>query len=359
MTDTESFSARVVAWFEQYGRKSLPWQVEPTPYRVWVSEIMLQQTQVATVIPFFRRFLARFPEVADLADAALDDVLHLWSGLGYYARARNLHRAAQVIRDQHGGRFPQEFDALMSLPGVGRSTAGAILSLALDQRHAILDGNVKRVLARCFAVSGWPGKTGVQRQLWTISEQLTPETRVRCYNQAMMDLGAGVCTRSQPRCGACPLAAACLARAQGNPTAYPASRPKRAVPVRSVRMLVIRNAGGEVLLEQRPPSGVWGGLWGFPETDLDSDVAAWCEQHLGARLRTSTCLAQRRHTFSHFHLDIHPTEILLQPGGWSVMDGDRRVWYNPAQPDARGLAAPVSRLIAELQQQGELPWAKS
>lgn len=352
--DDRRFAERILSWFDDNGRKSLPWQIEPEPYRVWVSEIMLQQTQVATVIPYFQKFMERFPDATELANAPLDDVLHLWSGLGYYARARNLHRAAKVVRDRYSGRFPQDYDTLIDLPGVGRSTAGAVLSLSLGQRHPILDGNVKRVLARCFAVTGWPGKASVQNRLWEIAERHTPEAGVRRYNQAMMDIGAGVCTRSRPKCGACPLEMICLARAQGNQAVYPDSKPKRAVPVRSVRMLLIRNAAGELLLEQRPPSGVWGGLWGFPETSLNDDITVWCSENLRAEVCKTSYLPRRRHAFSHFHLDIHPTEILLKAGGWTVLDGDRRVWYNPAQPDARGLAAPVSRLIAEIQQDGVL-----
>jgi A/G-specific adenine glycosylase len=349
----DGFAARVLAWFDRHGRKDLPWQREATPYRVWVSEVMLQQTQVNTVIPYFARFMQRFPAVIDLAAAPLDEVLHLWSGLGYYARARNLHRAAQLVRDRHGGMFPQQFAAVSALPGVGRSTAGAILSLALGQRHAILDGNVKRVLARCFAIDGWPGRTAVQRELWALAERHTPLERVRDYNQAMMDLGAGVCTRSKPRCTACPLAATCRAHAAGNPSAYPGRKPRRELPVRAVAMLLVRDLRGWLLLEQRPPSGVWGGLWGLPEVAPDADPLVWSRQVLGAPGRLGRRLAPRRHTFSHFHLDIQPVEILLAEGGCRVLDGDRRVWYNPQQPDARGLAAPVSRLIQELQTLGD------
>ncbi|MFM1892229.1 MAG: A/G-specific adenine glycosylase [Pseudomonadota bacterium] len=349
----DGFAARVLAWFDRHGRKDLPWQQDATPYRVWVSEVMLQQTQVGTVIPYFQRFMQRFPAVTVLADAPLDEVLHLWSGLGYYARARNLHRAAQAVRDQHGGVFPLQFDAVAGLPGVGRSTAGAVLSLALGQRHPILDGNVKRVLARCYAIDGWPGRTAVQRELWELAERHTPAGRVRDYNQAMMDLGAGVCTRSRPACGACPLGATCRAHARGNPAAYPGRKPRRELPARAVAMLLVRDPTGRLLLEQRPPSGVWGGLWGLPELALDADPLAWTRETLGATARLGRRLAPRRHSFSHFHLDIQPLEILLPEAGCRVLDGDRRVWYNLAQPDARGLAAPVSRLIQELQTPGE------
>jgi len=348
-----AFDHKVLQWFDAHGRKDLPWQRDATPYRVWVSEIMLQQTQVATVIPYYQRFMARFPDVVSLADAPVDDVLHLWSGLGYYARARNLHKAAQQVRDAHAGRFPQDLDAVTALPGVGRSTAGAVLSLALGRHHAILDGNVKRVLARCFAVAGWPGRAAVLTRLWALTERLTPAARVRDYNQAMMDLGATVCTRGRPACDACPLAADCRARAQGNPQAYPGSKPRKALPVRQVRMLLLRDPAGRVLLEQRPPSGVWGGLWGLPELAMGDDPLAWCRQQFGGEPLQQRDLPERRHTFSHFHLDIAPRQILLPEPGWAVLEGPDRVWYNPAQPDARGLAAPVSRLLEEILQNND------
>lgn len=348
MKNANAFAARVLTWFDRHGRKDLPWQQQPTPYRVWVSEIMLQQTQVATVIPYYKRFLERFPDIWNLADAPLDDVLHLWSGLGYYARARNLHRSAQLVRDHFGGEFPLDIDALEQLPGVGRSTAGSILSLAAGQRHAILDGNVKRVLARCFAVAGWPGRSGPLRQLWALTEQLTPALRVAAYNQAMMDLGATICTRSRPQCGSCPLATHCRALSEDAIADYPERKPRRAQPVKSVRMLLIRDPEGQLLLEQRPPVGVWGGLWGPPEVAIDADPAEWCAARLGAAPAACRELPPRRHTFSHFHLEIYPMEILLEGPGWRVLEGGQRVWYNPARPEARGLAAPVARLIQEL-----------
>ena len=342
------FAEQVLHWFDDHGRKDLPWQQAVNPYRVWVSEIMLQQTQVATVIPYFERFITSFPDVQTLADAPLDQVLHHWSGLGYYARARNLHRAAQQVVAEHAGRFPTEVDTLQQLPGIGRSTAGAILSLAMQQWAPILDGNVKRVLARHFAVDGWPGSNTVAKALWALSERLTPVRQVAAYNQAMMDLGATLCTRRRPRCTACPLADTCQAHARGNWQAYPGKKPKKALPVRSVQMLLLRNPQGEVLLERRPPQGVWGGLWGLPELESQTDALDWCaDQQLGEALMQRE-LPMRRHTFSHFHLDILPREILLREPGWRVLEGASRVWYNPRQPDERGLAAPVSRLIEEL-----------
>ena len=217
----------MIAWFAQHGRKDLPWQQDPTPYRVWVSEIMLQQTQVRTVIPYYQRFMQAFPDLRALAAAPLDQVLHHWSGLGYYARARNLHRAAQRIRDDHAGRFPEDIEVVMRLPGIGRSTAGAVLSLACGQRHAILDGNVKRVLARFHAVEGWPGKTAVLEQLWALAEAATPQRDVAAYNQAMMDLGATLCRRGTPECPSCPLQSDCRACKLGRQSEFPAPRPRR------------------------------------------------------------------------------------------------------------------------------------
>ncbi|OOZ37440.1 A/G-specific adenine glycosylase [Solemya velesiana gill symbiont] len=343
------FSNRVLSWFDRHGRKHLPWQQKPTPYRVWVSEIMLQQTQVSTVIPYFERFMARFQDIKALADAPLDEVLHHWSGLGYYARARNLHRAAGVISADFGGDFPRDYDQVVALPGIGRSTAGAILSLSLGQRYAILDGNVKRVLSRCFAVEGWPGRAAVQKRLWHLAEELTPKHRVGPYNQAMMDLGAGICTRRKPRCGECPLSECCIALDQSNPEAYSHAKPRRSLPVRQIQMLLIVGDSGELLLEQRPPSGIWGGLWGLPECPVEQDPAIWVESSLGIGCRQLGLLEARRHTFSHFHLDISPVMLKHNNSANCVMDDDRRVWYNTANPDARGLAAPVSRLIDEFQ----------
>lgn len=351
--ESAQFASSVIAWFDRHGRKDLPWQKQPTPYRVWISEIMLQQTQVATVIPYFERFIARFPDLGRLADASLDEVLHHWSGLGYYARARNLHSAAMLISNQYDGQFPRHFEQIVDLPGIGRSTAGAILSLALGERQPILDGNVKRVLARCFAVDGWPGRVAVQQRLWELSEALTPQKDVQKYNQAMMDLGAEVCTRSRPDCDQCPLTHICLAKSQGKQSDYPGSKPRKKIPVKSTYMLLIHNGEDEILLEQRPPAGIWGGLWGLPECEDKTAVETWCRQRLGRSVRVSEDWPVRRHTFSHFHLDITPLVIQLNNSVNCVMDRDLIVWYNTANPDARGLAAPVTRLIDELKQRFE------
>ena len=342
------FAKRVLAWYDAHGRKHLPWQQDVNPYRVWVSEIMLQQTQVNTVIPYFERFVQRFPDIDALASAPLDEVLHHWTGLGYYARARNLHKAAQQARERFAGTLPTDLDGMQSLPGIGRSTAGAILSLAGGQRQPILDGNVKRVLARCFAVPGWPGSSQVLKRLWELSERLTPTGRVAHYNQAMMDLGATVCTRSNPACERCPLGSECVARAEGRPLDYPGKKPKKALPQRAVRMLLVRAEDGTLLLEQRPPAGIWGGLWSFPEIAADADPLDWCCRSLQQPAQLARTLKTRRHTFSHFHLDIEPVELLLNGPGCGVLDGAGRLWYNPRQPDEIGLAAPVVRLIDEI-----------
>jgi A/G-specific adenine glycosylase len=343
----EEFSGRLLAWFDRHGRHDLPWQHPATPYRVWVSEVMLQQTQVATVIPYFGRFMARFPDVAALAAAPLDEVLHLWSGLGYYARARNLHAAAKLIMERHGGRFPEDFEAVLALPGIGRSTAGAILSLGAGQHRPILDGNCKRVLARVAAVPGWPGEPRVQRQLWSLAEHFTPQQRCGAFNQAMMDLGATVCVRSRPHCLLCPLQPICRASLAGNPGAYPSPRPRKQLPVRQVRMLLLQSEQG-VLLERRPPSGIWGGLWGLPECAPELDWQSFVRERYGLEAAAGQEWPPLRHTFSHFHLDITPTAARVRPLAGTVMEGPQVVWYNSGSADNRGLAAPVARLLTAL-----------
>ena len=342
------FGGRLLHWYDRHGRKDLPWQQQPTPYRVWVSEVMLQQTQVGTVIPYYRRFMARFPDAVRLAAGPLDEVLHHWTGLGYYARARNLFRAAGIIVREHGGELPGGLEALQALPGIGRSTAAAILSLSRDEPHAILDGNAKRVLCRYFAVAGWPGRPAVQRELWALAESLVPPRRAAAYTQAIMDLGATVCTRARPGCGVCPLAADCQAHQAGRPGDYPAPRPAKALPRRAVRFIMIRNPRGEVLLQRRPPAGVWGGLWGFPEAGADEPLPQWFQRHLYRVPAEYREWPPFRHTFSHFHLDITPVYACLPDTPPAVMEGAECVWYNPALPDARGLAQPVKRLLEQL-----------
>ena len=345
-THSPGFSARLLTWYHQAGRKHLPWQQDKSPYRVWVSEIMLQQTQVVTVIPYYQRFMARFPDLLSLAEAPLDEVLHHWTGLGYYARARNLHKAAQVVRDEHGGQFPVTFEQVAALPGIGRSTAGAILSLALGQHHAILDGNVKRVLTRWLAEPGWPGEKKVEERLWRWAEQLTPQQGVSEYNQAMMDLGASLCSRSKPQCHLCPLQEDCQAAASGQPTTFPHPKPqKKALPQKSVYLLLLQQAD-ELWLEQRPPQGIWGGLYSFPEFATLEAAEAWLLSQ-GAHDCSLTPLASFRHTYSHYHLDITPLLAhCSHPLPPRSMEGARQLWYNLKQPANVGLSAATVKLLA-------------
>ncbi|WP_062064582.1 A/G-specific adenine glycosylase [Cellvibrio sp. OA-2007] len=345
---TSSFSAPVLKWFDRHGRKHLPWQQDISAYRVWLSEIMLQQTQVTTVIPYFERFIAQFPSVQSLAAAPIDEVLHLWTGLGYYARARNLHKCAQAVVNQYGGEFPATVAALAELPGIGRSTAGAIVSIAFQQRAAILDGNVKRVLARYHAVEGWPGQLPVANQLWEIAEQYTPKKRANHYTQAMMDMGATLCTRSKPKCEQCPLRDGCVAYAQGNPQDYPGKKPKKTLPEKAVQLLMLRNPAGDLLLQQRPAQGIWGGLWSFPELAMDADAQEFVETHFGKVIELEEWNSYR-HTFSHYHLDITPVLIQLAKSPGAIGEAATH-WYNPHQPDALGLAAPVKKLLEKLAQ---------
>jgi len=342
----EQFASRLLAWFDLHGRHDLPWQHPATPYRVWVSEVMLQQTQVATVIPYFERFMARFPSLETLAAAPVDDVLHLWSGLGYYARARNLHATARLLAERYGGEFPASHAEVTALPGIGRSTAAAILSLGRGERHAILDGNCKRVLARVYAVPGWPGQSAFEERLWALAERNTPQQRCRDFNQAMMDLGATLCTRSRPRCGDCPLRDGCQAFLRGEPTAYPQPKPRKTLPVRQVRMLLLESDAG-VLLVRRPPTGIWGGLWGLPECPAEQDWRGVCDA-LGLEAEEIERWSPLRHTFSHFHLDIEPVRLRVTAAAAALMEGPETVWYNVGSADGRGLAAPVSRLLAQL-----------
>ncbi|HWQ94888.1 MAG TPA: A/G-specific adenine glycosylase [Gammaproteobacteria bacterium] len=352
-----SMSSRLLCWFDRHGRKDLPWQKNPTPYRVWVSEIMLQQTQVTTVVPYYLRFMQRFPDIATLVAAHLDEVLHLWTGLGYYARARNLHRAAATVYGQHGGELPRDITLLQQLPGIGRSTAAAILALAHGERHAILDGNVRRVLARLHAVEGWPGRREIEQHLWSLAESHLPTDRVRDYTQALMDLGATLCIRARPDCTRCPLADLCVARAQSEIAAYPTPKQRKRLPVRSATLLLLRNNAGDVLLEQRPPAGIWGGLWSLPECEHThpADIKRWCREHLAYQITQLKLWPKLRHSFSHFHLDISPVLAQVNKIPAHAMEPRPTVWYNVHQPEARGLAAPVQRLLAKLSEHSKGP----
>jgi A/G-specific adenine glycosylase len=345
---TESpIATALLDWHARQGRHDLPWQSDRTPYRVWVSEIMLQQTQVATVIPYYMRFMERFPSVCVLADAPVDDVLHLWTGLGYYARARNMHRSAVRVRDEFGGAFPESFEEIASLPGIGRSTAGAILALSLSQRFPILDGNVKRVLARYFGVQGSALERAVSERLWRLAEACTPHARVDVYTQAVMDLGATVCTRRRPLCAYCPLSEGCVARRTGRQHELPSPRPARRRRSREVFMLVAMREDGSVLLERRPESGVWGGLWCLPEFDDTAAARSFIVQSLQTGQSEPRPLGRVEHAFTHFDLIITPL-LTRCAGGAGVMDAARSVWYNTREPARIGLPAPVKTLLEHL-----------
>ena len=346
-----SFSARLLAWYDRYGRKDLPWQRSVTAYRVWVSEIMLQQTRVNAAIPYFTRFMRRFPHERALADAPLEDVLDCWSGLGYYARARNLHAAAGMIRDRHGGRMPSDFASLQALPGIGLSTAGAIMALAYNRRYPILDGNVKRVLTRHRLIDGWPGKTSVQTKLWAVADALTPTRTVAKYTQAMMDLGALICVRRTPKCGVCPLRDDCGAYRNNCTADYPAHRPPKKCPVRATVMVMLQNMKHEIFLERRPLYGRWGGLLSFPEVADEAAAIGWCEQAFCSTPQWISQWSTFRHTFSHFHLDITPIHLRIKIPTANVMEAGVGVWYNIKRV-AGGISAPVSKLLEQLANEG-------
>ncbi|MGB0893767.1 MAG: A/G-specific adenine glycosylase [Parashewanella sp.] len=349
MKQLPSFSKRIIDWYDIHGRKTLPWQLNKTPYKVWVSEIMLQQTQVATVIPYFERFMQSFPDIITLANADPDTVLHHWTGLGYYARARNLHKAAQHIRDNYQGVFPTEFDDVVALSGIGRSTAGAILSLSLNKHFAILDGNVKRVLARHGAIEGWPGKKQVENNLWQLAQQYTPAQQIEKYNQAMMDMGATICTRSKPKCEDCPIAIDCQAQRQGKQMDFPTKKPKADKPSKNAFYLILQT-NQQIYLKQRPNEGIWGGLWCFPEFETQQQLNAHLEQ-LGITEKQQS-LTGFRHTFSHFHLDIQATLVNLPVSKHEVTESQQApysgLWYSLTDPEQVGLAAATTRLIDEV-----------
>ena len=360
------FAQAVLAWYSKYGRKDLPWQKNKTLYQVWLSEVMLQQTQVSTVIPYFERFMATFPDINSLANAPIDEVLHLWTGLGYYARARNLHKAAQQVRDDYQGEFPIDFEPVLALPGIGRSTAGAVLSSCLNAPYPILDGNVKRVLARYFAVEGWPGEKSVADRLWQYSAQVTPTAQVADFNQAMMDIGAIVCTRSKPKCGLCPLQSDCLANQNNAWQQYPAKKPKKALPEKQSYFLLLID-DGQVLLQQRAAQGLWGGLYCFPQFEDKADLLAYLKQN---NIEHYQEWPMFRHTFSHFHLDIFPiyaekarkehtkcgqqSNMLekvaeIQPEYGKKIPDQINYWYNFQSAPKIGLATPMKNLLLQLQ----------
>ena len=341
-----SFAARVIEWQKVSGRHDLPWQRTRDPYRIWLAEIMLQQTQVSAVVPYYRRFLDRFPDLASLAAAPEDDVLALWSGLGYYARARNLHSAARAIVETHAGVFPSAFDEIVALPGIGRSTAGAVAVFAFGVRHPILDGNVKRVFARAFGITGFPGEKKIETAMWARAEALLPSNNVETYTQGLMDLGAGVCTRGRPRCEVCPLHDDCVARRENRITLLPAPRPKRPLPEKSTVMLILQRER-EVLLEKRPAPGIWGGLWSFPEIADLGDAPGALRMRFGAEVVSEGALPDVRHGFTHFALTITPA-LLRVTRLERRAQSPGHVWLTPADAINAAVPAPVREILRQL-----------
>lgn len=339
------FAPAMLGWFDRHGRHDLPWQHPRTPYRVWLSEIMLQQTQVRVVVPYFERFIAALPDVRALAAAPQDTVLGLWSGLGYYARARNLQSAAQRCVALHDGALPRDLDALMALPGIGRSTAGAILAQAWGDPHPILDGNVKRVLTRVFGIEGWPGLPAVEKRLWAIATTLLPDARLPDYTQAQMDFGATLCTRHAPACALCPLQRDCIALRDGRVDTLPTRKPGKAVPEREAVVLLVRDAQGRVLLHKRPPSGVWAALWSLPQADDIEAARAWFSTHLGGTFEDGDALDPVPHAFTHYRLTLWPHAWRGLALRARVRDNADLRWFAREEWDAIGIPAPIRTLL--------------
>jgi len=355
----QNFAEQVLSWFDVHGRHDLPWQYtghkpEQTTgqqnrslYHTWVAEVMLQQTQVKTVIPYYRQFIKAFPSVKVLANSSLDSVLSQWAGLGYYSRARNLHKAALMILAKHAGDFPEHYEDVLTLPGIGPSTAGAILAQALNQPYAVLDGNVKRVLCRYHAIEGLTSLAKTEQFLWDKARLHTPVNRAADYTQAMMDLGATVCLRSVPKCSECPLQTDCIAYKTDSIANYPEKKPKKALPIKQVQMLIINDSEGAVLLEKRPPAGIWGGLWSLPETSIDEAVDAFCFNQLNLECVLKTQGDVFRHTFSHYHLDITPCWVIAKEQPSAIQEYRDLVWCQSDQLSQYGVAAPVSMLLQQ------------
>ena len=343
------FTRKLLHWYKKQGRKNLPWQHDKTAYCVWISEIMLQQTQVKTVIPYYLNFMEKFPDVKTLATASLDSVLSSWAGLGYYTRARNLHKTALIIQHDYHGTFPSDVEQIIALPGIGRSTASAILAFSEKQALTILDGNVKRVLARLHAISGWPGKPIVTQQLWQIAETYTPTSRyIVDYTQAIMDLGATLCTRSKPKCVECPVSNECLAFAKNETALYPNPSPKKLLPTKRTFFMVLKNQKGEVLLERRPETGIWGGLWSLPETDVPDLPFHYLNQYGLTNKNKTQTLDPIKHTFSHFKLIATPIQHLVKSSNTRAMSNTPILWHNPSDPLPKGVPAPIKKLLTAL-----------
>lgn len=344
------FSENLLSWFKEQGRHDLPWQQNPTPYRVWVSEIMLQQTQVSTVIEYYQRFMKEFSSIKLVSDATQDHVLSYWSGLGYYARGRNLHRSAQIIVNDLFEIFPTTVEGLCALPGIGRSTAGAILSLGMNIRAPILDGNVKRVLARFYAIEGATNENSTLKQLWALAEQHTPEKNFSEYTQAIMDLGATICTRSKPLCHQCPVAEHCQAFLMGKTHVLPQTKKKpNSRPKKIIRLLILKTPDDHLLLEKRANIGIWGGLWSFPECEMGVNFQQLCSQKFGLLSGNEQELEAIFHQFTHFELEIRPLLLCVNIRNENrIMEDSGRFWYHLSTPLAVGVPAPVTQLLNKL-----------
>jgi A/G-specific adenine glycosylase len=340
------FSSRLIAWQKVHGRHDLPWQNTTDPYAIWVSEIMLQQTQVAAVIGYYAKFMQRFPDIETLANATQEDVLQYWSGLGYYSRARNLHKAAMTIMVDHGGKFPQDFDTIQTLSGIGRSTAAAIASFAFNQIQTILDGNVKRVLARHFLVEGWPSHPKIEKELWARAENLLPEAQMIAYTQGLMDLGATLCSRSKPKCAECPLLDSCEAYQQQRVHQLPTPKPRKKIPEKNTTMLILMQ-GDEVMLEKRPPTGIWGGLWSFPETEASENLADLVYKRFGISTEIAQVLPQLSHAFTHFKLHIQPQALTVLASNPQVNQSGY-LWLNIDGAIGSAIPTPVRKILQSL-----------
>ncbi len=340
------FSLRLIAWQKIHGRHDLPWQNTQDPYAIWASEIMLQQTQVSAVIGYYAKFMARFPDIASLANATQEEVLQYWSGLGYYSRARNLHNAAQTIMDEHDGKFPQDFEQIQTLSGIGRSTAAAIASFAFQQNQTILDGNVKRVLARHFLIEGWTGTPKIEKQLWSLAESLVPKQDMVAYTQGLMDLGATICTRSKPKCDLCPLNTSCQALAENKTKELPTPKPKKTIPQKETTMLLILD-GNEVMLEKRPPSGIWGGLWSLPEIGMQEIASEVALERFGLNVEAEEPLESIQHVFTHFKLAIlpQPLSVTKRPLQTNMPN---IIWLPIEDAIGAAIPAPVRKLLFTL-----------
>lgn len=348
----KTFQRILLRWFDRYGRKDLPWQKDKTPYRIWVSEIMLQQTQVSTVISYYERFLAKFPDVGSLANADEDTIFHIWTGLGYYHRAKHLKIAAKKIFEDFNNRFPDELTELEKLPGIGRSTAGAILSIAFNKKAPILDGNVKRVLTRLHGITEWPGEKKVTESLWKLAEHYTPDKRCADYTQAIMDLGATLCTRSKPSCTTCPFEKYCVAHAKGLEKTLPQAKPRKTLPIKQASLLILQKEPHFVLLVKRPPAGVWAGLWSLPEVNGTPSAALirkTCSSQLKLRVKSLQFGDAFRHTFTHYHLDILPVFLKIDQSTQLLMDDQQKIWYNLRKSQLIGMPAPVKLLLSKLE----------